>query len=333
MSLEIPVIDVAQFLSANELDRARAVRQVRQALEEVGFLTIAGHGVPESLIERVSKASLDFFDRPEEEKARCSIPQQPNRGYGAMRSRTVGITQDPTLLKSLQEGYGLGPMEIPSEFDNESKEMGEREIPNVWPGSPADFERAMREYYAHMQRLFHIIMRMFAVALELPADYFEPNLTHSASTLRLTHYPALDKEPLPGEQRAGAHTDTGVLTILHIDDTPNSLQVETRSKKWIYVNRVPGTFVINIGDLMMQWTNDKWTSNTHRVVNPAFVNGRSARRLSVVCFCSVNNDTVIECLPNCSGPGNPPRYAPIRSGEYQAARAATRYGLKAPAAT
>ncbi|HWG04368.1 MAG TPA: 2-oxoglutarate and iron-dependent oxygenase domain-containing protein, partial [Beijerinckiaceae bacterium] len=112
MSSEIPVVNVAQFLSANELDRARAVREVRQALEEVGFLTIAGHGVPESLIERVSKASLEFFDRPDDEKRRFSNPDQPNRGYGAMRSRTVGLTRDPTLLKSLQEGYGLGPMDI-----------------------------------------------------------------------------------------------------------------------------------------------------------------------------------------------------------------------------
>jgi isopenicillin N synthase-like dioxygenase len=333
MSPTIPVIDVGQFLSASEIDRARVVRQVRDALEEVGFLTISGHGVPESLIDRVSQASLAFFDRPDEEKARYSIPGHPSRGFGAMRSRTVGITQNPTLKKSLQEGFGVGPMRAPGDGSYRTDEGGGF-VENVWPDEPADFEPAVREYYGHMQRLFRLIMSMFAVALELPQDYFDPKLTHGAPALRLTHYPALDEEPEPGEERAGAHTDTGILTILHIDDTPNSLQVETRSEReWINVNRVPGTFVINIGDLMMRWTNDKWVSNTHRVVNPPFINGHSARRLSIVSFCSVNADTLIESLPNCSGPGNPARYAPIRAGEYQAARAATRYGLKPPVAS
>jgi isopenicillin N synthase-like dioxygenase len=333
MAAEIPVVDVAQFLSANELDRARVVRQVRQALEEVGFLTIAGHGVPQDLIDRVSRASLDFFARPDAEKAKCSIPGHPNRGYGAMRSRTVGLTRDPTLKKSLQEGYGLGLMEPPADPHYQDDTSGDKYVANVFPDEPKDFEPAMRDYYAHMQRLFRTIMRMFAVALDLPEDNFAPVLTHAANTLRLTYYPGLDKEPEAGELRAGAHTDTGTLTILHIDETPNSLQVETRSKEWIWVNHVPGTFVINIGDLMMRWTNDKWTSNMHRVVNPPFVDGRSAGRLSVVTFCSVNYDTIVECLPNCSGPGNPPRYPPIKAGEYQAMRAATRYGLKPPVAS
>jgi isopenicillin N synthase-like dioxygenase len=332
MSSEIPVINVSQFLSSNELDRVRVVRQVRQALEEVGFLRISGHGVPPSLIERVSKASLDFFDRPEGEKARYVRPDRPSRGYGAMRSRTVGIAQDPTLKKSLQEGFGLGLMEPPADPTYRADDDGGF-TPNIFPDTPADFEPAMRDYYAHMQRLCRTIMRMFAVALDLPEDYFEPMLTHSAHTLRLTHYPALDKEPEQGEQRAGAHTDTGILTILHIDETPDSLQVETRSKKWLYVNSEPGTFVINIGDLMMRWTNDKWVSNMHRVVNPPFVNGHSARRLSIVCFCSVNADTMIECLPNCAGPGNPAHWPPIRAGEYQAMRMRTRYGLKPPVAS
>ncbi len=324
MSSAIPVINVSQFLSSNERERGDVVRQVREALEEVGFLRICGHGVPDSLVERVSTASLAFFDRPENEKARFRMPDHPSRGYGAMRSRTIGITQDPTLKKSLQEGYGLGLMERPDD------DGGNPFVENIWPDVPTDFEPAMREYYAHMQGLCRSILRIFAAALELPEAYFEPMLTQSAHTLRLTHYPALDKAPESGELRAGAHTDTGVLTILHIDETPESLQVETRSKKWLNVNYEPGTFVINIGDLMMRWTNDKWVSNMHRVVNPPFVDGRSARRLSIVCFCSVNDETLIKCLPNCSGPDNAARYQPIRARDYQTRRMETRYGLKPP---
>ncbi|HWG05607.1 MAG TPA: 2-oxoglutarate and iron-dependent oxygenase domain-containing protein, partial [Beijerinckiaceae bacterium] len=135
---EIPVIDVAKFLSARPADRADTVQKVRQALEEVGFLTIAGHGVPQPLIERVSNASLAFFDRPEEEKARFSIAGHPNRGYGAMRSRTVGLAKDPTLLKSLQEGYGFGRMDVADDPFYRSSAAQGRFVPNVFPDRPAD---------------------------------------------------------------------------------------------------------------------------------------------------------------------------------------------------
>jgi isopenicillin N synthase-like dioxygenase len=323
MSDAIPVIDVARFLSQNDSDRAHAVEQARRALEEVGFLRIAGHGVPESLIARVERAALTFFDKPEDEKMRHRNPSRLGGGYGALRSRAVGIAHDPTLLKSLVESFGFSQREL----------AGDRlSAGAIWPASPADFEPAMRVYHTHMGRLFGVIMRMFAIALDLPEGYFEPMLTHGDHSVRLAHYPALDSEPLPGEQRAGAHTDTGALTILHIDDTPDSLQVQTRSKKWIFVNRTPGTFVVNTGDIMMRWTNDKWVSTFHRVVNPPLVDGRAERRLSIACFCNVNSDTMIEALPGCADADNPARYAPVTSGDYRADRSAVRFGLKAPTA-
>ena len=332
MSPEIPIIDIGKFLSARPEDRMETVREVQRALEEIGFLIISGHGVPEPLIDRVSKATLAFFDRPEDEKMRFSVPGRPNRGYGAMRSRTVGIVEDATLKRSLQEGYGLGRMERPSDPRYMVDAVKGAFVDNIFPDEPKDFEPAIRDYYAKVSDVFRTMMRVFAVALELPEDYFAPMMTNSDHTLRLTHYPALDRPPEPGELRAGAHTDTGIMTILHIDDTPDSLEVKTRSGEWIFVNRVPGTFVVNVGDLLMRWTNDKWVSNSHRVVNPPFVNGRAARRLSIVTFCQVNSDTMIKCLPTCQGPGNPPRYEPITSEEYKRGSYSRLYGLKPQAA-
>ncbi len=329
MTAQIPVIDIGKFLSSSPADRMGVVKDVQRTLEEIGFLIISGHGVSQDLIDRVSAATLAFFDRPHEEKSKFVVPGHPNRGYGAMQSRTVGLNHDPSLKKSLQEGYGLGTMEMKLDEKTQQGAGLGRFVQNVFPDEPADFEPATREYYAEMGRLHATIMRMFAVALDLPENYFEPMLTHPDNTLRLTHYPALDREPEPGELRAGAHTDTGILTILHIDDTPNSLQVQTRSGEWIFVNKVPGTYIINIGDLMMRWTNDKWVSNMHKVVNPPFVNGKAKRRLSIVTFCQVNFDTVIDCLPGCSSPDNPPRYEPITSAAYKRESFAKVYGLKA----
>jgi len=330
MTSPIPLIDLSLFLASR--DRATAVAQVQRALEEVGFLMISGHGVPDELIARVNRASLDFFDRPDEDKMRF-VPTVPgSRGYNAMRGRTVGVAQNKNLRPSLQESFAVGPVDIRPEPPAGVKKVGRDVAPNIWPDAPTDFEPAMRDYYRAMDRLYLSLMRLLAIALELPEIYFDDKVNRHASLLRLTHYPALDVEPMPGEERAGAHTDIGALTILHIDDTPNSLQVKLRSGEWIFVNREPGAFIINIGDMMMRWTNDKWISNTHRVVNPPFVNGRSKRRLSLVYFCQTNNDTIVECLPNCAGPANPARYPPIVAGEYSAMRAAMRYGYDLPKA-
>ncbi|HWG06153.1 MAG TPA: 2OG-Fe(II) oxygenase family protein, partial [Beijerinckiaceae bacterium] len=227
--------------------------------------------------------------------------------------------------------YGIGRIEVPDDPYFFTEAASHTFAPNIWPDQPSDFEPAMKEYYDAMERAYRTIMRLFAIALDLPETYFDATIDKHGSLLRLTHYPSLDSEPSPGEYRSGAHTDGGALTILHIDDTPNSLQVKLRSGEWVNVNRVPGTFVINIGDMMMRWTNDKWTSNWHQVVNPPVVNGRSDRRLSLVYFCGTNYDTVVECLPSCSGPDNPPRYEPIVAGQFTAERFNRRYGIEEPA--
>ena len=328
----IPTIHLDKFSDAGELERARVVAEVRKALEQVGFLMIAGHGIASSLIDRVTQTSLTFFDRPEAEKLKFASTKPGARGYTRMRGRTVGKSHDGSYLASLQESYGIGRIDVPDDPYFRTEAAGHSFADNIWPDRPSDFEPAMVEYYHAMERIYRTIMRLFAIALDLPENYFDKTIDKHGSLLRLTHYPSLDSEPLPGEYRSGAHTDGGALTILHIDDTPNSLQVKLRSGEWINVNRVPGTFVINIGDMMMRWTNDKWTSNWHQVVNPPIVHGRSDRRLSLVYFCGTNYDTIVECLPNCSGPDNPARYEPIVSGQFVAERFNRRYGIEPPAA-
>jgi isopenicillin N synthase-like dioxygenase len=328
----IPVIDLAAFDLAGPTERGRVVAEVRKALEEVGFLVISGHGVPQSLIDRTNEASLEFFDLPEQEKNKY-LPTKPgSRGYNAFKGRTVGLSHDPTYKRSLQESFAVGRITVPANDPYfTSAEAGHSFAPNIWPERPGDFQKVMSDYWNEMDRLYRVIMRLFAVALELPERYFDATIDKHSSLLRLTHYPALDSEPLPGEFRSGAHTDGGPLTILHIDDTPDSLQVKLRDGSWVFVNKVPGTFIINIGDMMMRWTNDKWLSNWHQVVNPPMVDGRSARRLSLVYFCSTNYDTLVACLPNCSGPGKPALYPPVISGKYAEERFKLRYGIEEPA--
>ena len=333
MSIEVPIIDLGQFIDGSEQQRAATISAVQKALVNVGFLMLSNHSVPEELISKLEKSALDFFDLPIDEKQRYSPGgKKANRGYGGVGTRTIGKTEDKTLLPSLQEGFGISAVDVPPDDPYYLTDVA-REIfvKNNWPETPADFQPLAVDYYRHMSRLFKQVMGLLAVALKLPQDYFEPMLSKHGSVLRLVHYPELDQEPAPGEVRAGAHTDTGTLTILHIDDTPAALQVLTRSGTWIDINKVPGTFVINIGDLMMRWTNDLWTSNLHRVANPPLINGRSARRLSIVYFCQTNYDTLVTCLPNCSSAQNPPKYPPVIASQYSSQRAAERFGIAAVA--
>lgn len=125
------------------------------------------------------------------------------------------------------------------------------------------------------------------------------------------NYPELDKAPLPGQMRASAHTDYGTLTILKPDDAPGGLQVLPKDEDWMDVPYIPDAYVINLGDLMARWTNDKWISTSHRVVTPPVNPGRPTRRQSIAFFHNINPDHVVTCISTCTGPKNPPKYPPI----------------------
>jgi isopenicillin N synthase-like dioxygenase len=156
-------------------------------------------------------------------------------------------------------------------------------------------------------------MRLTALGLGLEETFFDDKVNRSIGTMRLNYYPRQERAPLAGQLRAGAHTDYGGLTILNGEDVPGGLQVLTRGGRWIDVRTAPDQLVVNIGDLLMRWTNDRWLSNMHRVVNPPLAEGRNAPRLSIAFFNHPNWDTVIECV---AAPGHA-KHAPVMSGDYR----------------
>jgi len=145
--------------------------------------------------------------------------------------------------------------------------------------------------------------------------YFDDKVDRHITNFSVLHYPEQAKPPLPGQLRAGAHTDYGSLTILKPDNAPGGLQVQ-KDGNWIDVPTLPGTFVVNLGDLMAEWTNDRWVSTLHRVVNPPRDKAVGSRRLSMAFFHQPNYDAVIECLPTCSSAERPPHYGKTTSGEH-----------------
>jgi len=322
----LPIIDLSACLSGSAADGKMAADAIRRACEEIGFFLVSGHGVEETLIERTYASVKRFFDLPLDEKMQIARQSGAvSRGYdklgGQALSKTLGVLAPPDL----QEVFSFGPPQI---GDTPYYREGYGTIhfaPNLWPQRPADFRANAEDYYRAMVGLSGRLMRLFALALRLPEDFFGSKIDRQISSIRFINYPDQPDAPVPGQLRAGAHSDYGTLTILRIEDAPGGLQVQDRQGRWIDVGYVPGTFVVNIGDLMMQWTNDTWISTVHRVVNPTRDRGLGARRISMVFFHQPNYDAEIACLEACLSADRLPKYAPITSGaHWRAKNAASR---------
>ena len=189
--------------------------------------------------------------------------------------------------------------------------------PNRWPSRLAAMEPSFRAYYEAMADLVSRVMAAMAAGLGLDADYFEPFIDRHTSALRALHYPDLAGHDVePGQLRAGAHTDYGTLTLLRQDDAPGGLQLRGAAGEWHDVPAVPGAFVVNVGDALQRWTNDRWRSTLHRVVVPPPDAHRNCERFSMAFFHNANWDAVIECIPTCVGPGEAPRHAPVTAGRH-----------------
>ena len=318
---DVPLIDLSAFREGTPAARRETARRWGEAFETIGFASIVGHGVHPGLMEEVHAAGMRFFDLPAEAKLRCSfLPEKTGQGYVPQGVEAVARTHaDRAAPADLCEALTFYNLEW--EWTAPANPL-DRSLfrPNRWPDSPDGFAGLLRRYHTQVYALGRALMRLSALALELREDYFDPFYDRMASTLRLVHYPDQPAEPLPGQLRYGAHTDYTGFTILRQDDAPGGLQVLRPGGRWVDVAPVRGAFVINIGDLLALWTNDRWKSTVHRVINPPRHLTGSTRRLSIVLFTGPNQDARIECLPSCAGPGQPPRYQPVIVREHLMAK-------------
>ncbi len=298
----VPIIDIAPFTAEQTAGQEGVVDEVQAACEDIGFFVITGHGVPEALVARIYDASRAFFDLPAEEKS----------AVGETGSVMGGLMHFPLGKEALAATLGneaIGDLK-------ETLDFGPGFWGDGWPANPPDLEPAWQAYYEAMSELAATLRNIFAAAIGLEADYFDDKFQGHLSSLRVIDYPEQSTPPAPGQLRAGAHSDYGVLTILRTEDAPGGLQVCTRAGHWTDVPHILGSFVVNIGDAMMRWTNDCWVSTRHRVVNPPTDPGQSTRRQSIAYFHNLPRDTVIECLPPFREAGTPPKYPAITYGEY-----------------
>ncbi len=312
----VPVIELGPFFDGTPTDRKDVARKVASACETVGFLKISQHGIDQSLIDRAFDTAGRFFDLPEAEKAKSKPPRSASaRGYHAILTKNLAKTLGYDNPPDLREQFYIGPLvQRSSEFAHIAG-AAELYVENIWPQRPADYQAVFTEYYRAMEQLGQSLMRVFALALDMPENFFDDKIDRHFSTLPANNYPPPLGDPLPNQVRCGEHTDFGSLTILALNDAPGGLQVKMKDGTWGDVTARRGELIVNIGDMMQRWTNDRWCSNLHRVVNPPVELYEGSRRMTIGYFLHPNYDVEISCLPSCIDTDHPAIYPPIRAGE------------------
>jgi isopenicillin N synthase-like dioxygenase len=316
MKREVPVIDVGRWFDGDEIARDGIARQIDDACKEWGFLIICGHRMDPSLMQAVADVSRNFFDLPVEEKMKADAKIHGGRGYYGMKSkafeRSYGKADAPgDLRESFSYRADIDPL-----VGQPAGIMATAEKTGFWPARPRVMQQTWTDYLQACDRLAADLMQICARALVLPDTWFDDKIDRPMSSIVAQHYPALEAAPEPGQIRGSAHTDFGTLTLLMAEDKPGGLQVMGTDGNWHDLKPISGAYIVNLGDMMAQWTNDRWRSTLHRVVNPPLDSGKAARRLSIVYFHNANYDAVIECIPSCTDERNPPKYPPMISGEH-----------------
>jgi isopenicillin N synthase-like dioxygenase len=315
-SSSFPVFDLGRFEKAAGDERATLAAEVDGICRSTGFLAVSNHGVPQETIDGVWNKARDFFSLPYEQKQRAAAPYAGYPyGYLGPELEALAKSRNEESPPDLKESFNGGPLSAPEGITDEDA-LSFCYAETIWPEAPAGFREAWTAYYASMENLARRIMRLFAAALKLPEGYFDNFIDAPVSALRALNYPEQARPPKPGQLRAGAHTDYGSLTILLPQAGSRGLEIRTPDGNWTPVPPVPGAFVVNIGDLMALWTNDRWVSTLHRVVNPPPEQGGMDRRQSLAFFHQPNWDAEIVVLDRCIAPGEKPKYAPVLSGPY-----------------
>jgi isopenicillin N synthase-like dioxygenase len=303
----IPVIDLAPHLAGapGALDRAAA--ELRDALERVGFFFIVGHGVPAELVQAVYAQARRFHALPLADKLAMPMTRD-NTGYKPLGSMTSRASAIDAAKKPNQVAALFMKRDLPPDHPDVVRGVRFRGL-NRWPdlATLPGFRETCVTYQRTMEGLGQRLLPLFARALDLPGDFFAEPFRDADITLRLSHYPPAEYEE--GQFGLAPHTDSSFMTFLPDNDVPG-LEIRPQGADWMPATGVAGSFLVNSGDTLKRWSNDRFLSTEHRART------RGADRYAVPFFMSPRVDYVMECLPTCHGPGNPARHAPITYGDY-----------------
>jgi isopenicillin N synthase-like dioxygenase len=298
---EIPIIDMAPLLAGTAAGERQVGAAVARACEDVGFFYLVGHGVPAGSVADAFSAAHDFFTGPEAARLAVRVDGS-QRGY-----MPDGAVTLPGNLLDVKEVFDLGVDLAP---DDPDVRAGKPLLaPNRWPELNG-FRPAVEAYFAAVRACAHELLRAFALGLDLEPTFFQRLCRRPLVPMRLVRYPPLPTQMVEGRYSVAAHGDYGLLTLLAQDDR-GGLQIKSRAGEWIAAPCVADAFVVNIGDMMACWTNDRFTSTPHRVVSLS-----GADLYSIPLFYNPGFDCIVDTLPSCVSAETPRRYPPMRCGDY-----------------
>lgn len=304
---EIPVIDLGPYLAEEPGAQARAADAVRHAFEDIGFYFIINHGVPQQLIDDTFAAAKRFHEQPLDDKLKLKLNEY-NIGYLPMRG---GTTRHSELNQNNKPNVNEAFFVARDLDANDPDVLAGKAFrtPNKWPGDLPGFRATCLEYMDQLESLALKLVPLYALALDLPSGYFDEAFAKPMYKLRMSHYPP-QKVVEDNEFGLAPHTDTSFMTLLAPNKVPG-LSVRGPSGKWIDAPSNDGAFLVNGGDMLRRWTNDRFLATPHRVVNRT-----GEERYALPFFFDCWADYEMSCLPTCTGPDNPPKYDPITYVEY-----------------
>ncbi|MQA34311.1 isopenicillin N synthase family dioxygenase [Modestobacter roseus] len=334
-ALTVPTVDISAYVDpgGSAAQRQAAARAFDEAARTVGFVQVVGHGVDADVTDAFAAALDEFFALPAEVKGGYRTPPEVNRGYTAPKTESLSLSlglAPANRMHDFFEAFNVGA----AVSDHPGLDLPVADYPeNVWPAEAPGFRPAVSAWFAEAGRVARTLTTLFADALDLPPGFFDRYTGHSLDVLRMNNYALPPGEvTLDGDLTGmGEHTDYGIVTVLWADQV-RGLQVLGRDGHWHDVSPADGALLVNLGDLMARWTNERWLSTLHRV-KPPVVDGRIERRRSAAYFHDGDVDAVIETLPTCRDADGGTPFPPITVGEHIRAKlAGSRAGVANPGA-
>ncbi len=314
---EIPVLDLGPYLRGEAGALERLGGELRHALENVGFYFIVNHGVDAALIARTFDAARRFHALPLEDKLALKLNEHI-RGYQPMKGAVTRHSAVSTNnLPNVNEAFFLGA-EIPDDHPDVLAGKPFRGH-NQWPGQLPGFREDVLAYTDAATALGKALLPLYAYALELDVDFFLEGFKEPSFTFRMSHYPQTDVLQ-DNEFGLAPHSDTSFMTLLPENEVPG-LSIRLPNGRWIDAPVLKGSYLVNGGDMLRRYTNDRFLATPHKVINRSGV-----ERYAIPFFMDCSYDFVMSCLPTCTGPGNPPKYEPFTYADYRAFYRAANFG-------
>jgi isopenicillin N synthase-like dioxygenase len=301
--MAIPSVDLSDFLSGDPVKKENFIQALGKAYEEVGFVAVKNHGVPDELIADLYKYVQQFFSLPLEQKRKYEIPELAGqRGYTSFGKEHAKGSDEPDLKEFFQ--YGQVPR------DNYKEE----EYPdNVKVDQVAQFNTTFENAYRAFEKSGKALLQAISLYLELEENYFDSYVHNGNSILRAIHYPPITSEP-KSAIRAEQHEDINLITLL-VGASADGLEILSKKNEWVPVTSLPDQIVVNVGDMLQRFTNNRLRSTTHRVVNPKRELWHTSR-FSIPFFLHPKSSMSLKSLDSCIDISHPKAYEDMTAGEY-----------------